>query len=135
MSLLRSILTPSVQDRLWSAYAEACNQWGHVALGMLFSLAPCALWGWVGMSAGLGVSAVWEVAHLVANRGAEREGARRWDAVKDFACHGGGAVAAGLCGPFLPVSVAAWATGALLGGLLLAGVMGIIWQATDRYAG
>ena len=134
MSLLRSILTPSVQDRLWSAYAEACNQWGHVALGMMFSLAPCALWGWVGMSAGLGVSAVWEVAHLVANRGAEREGARRWDALKDFACHVPGAGASGLLAAFPGVWGATYATGALLFGLLLAGVMGIIWQATDRNA-
>ena len=102
---------------------------------MLFSLAPCALWGWVGMSAGLGVSAVWEVAHLVANRGAEREGARRWDALKDFACHVPGAGASGLLAAFPGVWGATYATGALLFGLLLAGVMGIIWQATDRYAG
>ena len=134
MSLLRSILTPSVQSA-WSAYVESANQTGHAYLGIAFGLLPCALWGWWGVAVPLGVSAAWEIGHRLRNLGGERRGASNWDAVKDFLSHVPGAVAAGLCGPFLPVSVAAYATGALLGGLLLAGVMGIIWQRTDRYAG
>ncbi|SFI84784.1 hypothetical protein [Albimonas pacifica] len=133
MSLLRSILTPSVQSA-WGSYVESANQTGHAYLGLLFGLVPCSLWGWWGVAVPFGVSAAWEVWHLLRQRGAERASARRWDAFKDFGCHTAGAVAAGLCGPFLPLSVAAWASGALLGGLLLAGVMGIIWQRTDRNA-
>lgn len=133
MSLLSSILTPSVQSP-WSAYVESANQTGHAYLGLLLGLVPCALWGWWGVAVPLGVSLAWEGWHLLRQRGSEREGARRWDAVKDIGCHVAGAVTAGLCGPFLPVSVAAWATGALFAGLVQAGVMGIIWARTDRNA-
>tara|TARA_R110000751_G_scaffold307812_1_gene431815 strand:- start:8876 stop:9295 length:420 start_codon:yes stop_codon:yes gene_type:complete len=131
--LIAGILTTSVQS-LWSAYTEAANQWGHVALGLLFGLVPAHLGGWWGACAGLGVSAVWETGHLIAERGSERASARRWDAVKDFVCHAPGSAASGLLAAFPGVWGAAYATGSLLGGLLLAGVMGIIWQATDRNA-